>query len=51
MLEFLNFLRGTELDALSVAIRLILAMICGGIVGIERERFGLDKVKDHAFSH
>ena len=38
MLESLNFLRGTELDILSVAIRLVLAVICGGIVGIERER-------------
>ena len=38
MLEFLNFLRGTELDALSVAVRLVLAVLCGGIIGIERER-------------
>ena len=38
MLEQLNFLRSTELDTLSVAIRLVLAVICGGIIGIERER-------------
>ena len=38
MLDFLNFLRGTELDALSVAVRLVLAVFCGGIIGIERER-------------
>lgn len=38
MLEFLNFLRGTELDTLSVVVRLALAVFCGGIIGIERER-------------
>ena len=38
MLEFLNFLRDGELDWLSVAVRLILAMICGGVIGLERER-------------
>lgn len=38
MLEALNFLRTSELDWLSVAVRLVLAVICGGIVGIERER-------------
>lgn len=38
MLECLNFLRGTEFSALSVFVRLLLAVICGGIIGIERER-------------
>ncbi len=38
MLDFLNFLRGAELDWLSVAVRLVLAVICGGVIGLERER-------------
>ena len=38
MFEWLNFLRGTELDLLSVTVRLFLAVICGGCIGIERER-------------
>ena len=38
MLEALNFLRTSELDWLSVTVRLVLAVVCGGIVGIERER-------------
>ncbi len=38
MLECLNFIRGTQLDWLSVTIRLALAVLCGGIIGIERER-------------
>lgn len=38
MLEFLNFLRDGELDLLSVTVRLVLAMICGGCIGLERER-------------
>ena len=38
MLECLNFLRGAELDWISVTVRLALAMICGGVIGIERER-------------
>lgn len=38
MLEWLNFLRGTELDWISVTVRLFLAVICGGCIGIERER-------------
>ncbi len=38
MIEALNFLRGTRLDLLSVTVRLVLAVICGGIIGIERER-------------
>ena len=38
MLDFLNFLRGEQLDWLSVAVRLMLAVICGGVIGLERER-------------
>ena len=38
MLECLNFLRGAQLDWLSITVRLVLAVICGGIIGIERER-------------
>ncbi len=38
MLEFLNFLRDGDLDLLTITVRLILAMICGGCIGLERER-------------
>ncbi len=38
MFHFLDFLRGSELDTLSVAVRLVLAVVCGGVIGIERER-------------
>lgn len=38
MFGFLNFLRGGELDWLTVTVRLVLAMICGGVIGLERER-------------
>ena len=38
MLECLNFLRGPQLDWVSVTVRLVLAVLCGGIIGIERER-------------
>lgn len=38
MLDFLNFLRDGELDLLSVLIRLGLALLCGGVIGLERER-------------
>ena len=38
MLECLNFLRGAELGWLSVTVRLVVAVFCGGIIGIERER-------------
>ena len=38
MLECLNFIRGTELDWLSITVRLVVAVLCGGIIGIERER-------------
>ena len=38
MIDALNFLRGNSLDTLSIIVRLVLAVICGGIIGIERER-------------
>ena len=38
MIEALNFLRGANLDTLSIVVRLVLAVLCGGIIGIERER-------------
>lgn len=38
MLEALNFLRSGTLDWLSVAIRLVVAVVCGGLIGLERER-------------
>lgn len=38
MIEALNFLRGDNLDFLSVFVRLVLAVFCGGIIGIERGR-------------
>ena len=38
MIESLNFLRGANLDTLSIIVRLVLAVLCGGIIGIERER-------------
>ena len=38
MLNFLNFLRDGELDTLTIAIRLVLAVICGACLGLERER-------------
>ena len=38
MLDCLNFLRGTELDWLTITVRLALAVLCGGVIGIERER-------------
>ena len=38
MFDFLNFLRGDNLDFLSVFVRLMLAVICGGVIGLERER-------------
>ena len=38
MLEFLNVLRGDDLNTLTIAIRLTLAVLCGGVIGIERER-------------
>lgn len=38
MLEFLNFLRDGELGWLSITVRLVVAMLCGGVIGLERER-------------
>lgn len=38
MIESLNFLRGTNLDTLSIVVRLVLAVLCGGVIGLERER-------------
>ncbi len=38
MLEWLNFLRTGNLDMLSVTLRLVAAVICGGVIGLERER-------------
>ena len=38
MIEALNFLRGNDIDSLSVIVRLVLAVICGGVIGLERER-------------
>ena len=34
MIDALNFLRGNSLDTLSIIVRLVLAVICGGIIGI-----------------
>ena len=38
MLECLNFLRTDDIGWLTVIVRLLLAVICGGLIGIERER-------------
>ena len=38
MFSFLNFLRGDDIGWLTVTVRLVLAMICGGVIGLERER-------------
>ena len=38
MFEFLHFLRDGNLDLLTVTVRLVLAMLCGGCIGLERER-------------
>ena len=38
MIDALNFLRNGNLDTISIIVRLVLAVICGGIIGIERER-------------
>ena len=38
MLDFLNFLRGDDLTTLIITVRLTLAVLCGGVIGIERER-------------
>ncbi len=38
MLDSLNFLRSADLDTLSIVLRLFLAVLCGGVIGLERER-------------
>lgn len=38
MLECLNFLRTDDIGWLTVAVRLLVAVICGGLIGLERER-------------
>ena len=38
MLEFLDFLRTGEIGWLTVTVRLVLAVFCGGFIGLERER-------------
>ena len=38
MLQFLDFLRTGEIGWLTVAVRLVLAVFCGGFIGLERER-------------
>ena len=38
MLSIFDFQRMGDIDLLTVTVRLMLAMICGGIIGIERER-------------
>ena len=38
MLNFLDFVRSGSLDLLSVVVRLGFAMLCGGVIGLERER-------------
>ena len=38
MLEFLDFQRGADLSVLTISVRLLLAVLCGGVIGLERER-------------
>ena len=38
MLAFFDIFRGNYIDWLTVAVRLVTAMICGGLIGLERER-------------
>ncbi len=38
MLSIFDFLRDGDIDLLTVSIRLFTAMLCGGFIGIERER-------------
>ena len=38
MIDALNFLRSDDLTSLSIIIRLVLAVVCGGVIGLERER-------------
>ena len=38
MISMLDFLRTDTLDILTICVRLVLAMLCGGFIGLERER-------------
>ena len=38
MLAIFDFIRPSELNLLAVSVRLLLAVLCGGLIGIERER-------------
>ncbi len=38
MLPIFDFLRSGHIDGLTVAVRLVIAVLCGGFIGIERER-------------
>lgn len=38
MLEIFDFVRSGSIDWLTVTVRLVVAVICGGFIGIERER-------------
>ncbi len=38
MLQIFDFQRTGSIDLLTVSVRLIIALLCGGIIGIERER-------------
>ena len=38
MIQALNFLRDADLSWIDITVRLVLAVVCGGIIGIERER-------------
>ena len=38
MLQIFDFQRTGNIDLLTVSVRLVIALICGGIIGIERER-------------
>lgn len=38
MLSWFDFLRPVELNTLAVTLRLVIAIICGGFIGLERER-------------
>ena len=38
MLELFDIFRGNYIDWLTVAVRLVTAIICGGVIGLERER-------------
>ena len=38
MIAALNFLRSSDLNTISIVVRLFLAVLCGGLIGLERER-------------